>query len=192
VNDGSIDSTEVAVRSLPVDVRYIRQENAGPAAARNRGLQEASGEFIAFLDVDDLWPAGTLRMFVDYMHGDETIDLVRGRAQVMRYVKGVEPGEFLGNPGEAFPHYIGAGLYRRRAFDRAGSFDGSLRFSEDIDWHARAVESGLVIRQVEDVTLHVRRHDANMTRGKSAAEMQMLRVLKSAIDRRRTRPGDTA
>ncbi|HUT54849.1 MAG TPA: glycosyltransferase family A protein [bacterium] len=55
VDDGSTDDTAAAVERFGPPVRLIRQENQGPAAARNRAAKEAAGEWIAFLDSDDLW-----------------------------------------------------------------------------------------------------------------------------------------
>jgi hypothetical protein len=185
VDDGSTDDLEGALRNVPVDVRLFRQENGGAAAARNRGIRDASGDYIAFLDVDDLWPVRNLSVMVDHLRAHPDMDIVRGRAQVTQYTAPDEPGEFLGNPGESFPHYIGAGLYRRRAFERVGLFDFTLRFSEDTDWYARAAEEGIGILHVPEITLFVRRHDGNMTRGKNLVELNQLRLLKKVIDRRR-------
>jgi glycosyltransferase involved in cell wall biosynthesis len=55
VDDGSTDDTEAVVRRLGPRVTYLRQENAGASAARNHGVDAASGEFVAFLDSDDVW-----------------------------------------------------------------------------------------------------------------------------------------
>ena len=60
VDDGSTDETATIVQSLGGEIRYLYQFNQGPAAARNAGLALAQGDLIAFLDVDDLWPADKL------------------------------------------------------------------------------------------------------------------------------------
>ncbi len=185
VDDGSTDDIEEAIRYLPVDVRYFRQDNSGAASARNRGVKDTSGEFIAFLDVDDLWPEGNLPMLVTTLMDAPDLDVVHGRAQLL--VKNPETGayDYVGNPKESFPFYIGAGLYRRRAFERVGLFDTDLRFAEDADWFHRAADLNLSIARPEAVTLLVRRHGANMTVGKTLVELNALRVFKKALDRRR-------
>ena len=187
VDDGSTDDIAGAVSRLPVDVRFFRQENAGPAAARNRGLRDASGQFIAFLDVDDLWPAGNLAMLSRVLAAEPGLMVVHGHAQMLI----LEPttGEFRpeGNPAESFPYYIGAGLYRREVFELVGPFDASMRFAEDTDWYTRLKESSLPAERLPQVTLEVRRHGANMTAQKTREELSAtsLFAFKNALERAR-------
>jgi glycosyltransferase involved in cell wall biosynthesis len=183
VDDGSTDTIEAAVAGLPIEARLLRQDNAGPAAARNRGIRNATGELIAFLDVDDLWPAGRLAAMWDAFERDPGLEVVQGHAQVFREA-GMEM-EYLGNPGEAFRFSIAAGLYRRAVFSRVGLFDPELRFSEDEDWFHRARECGACIAWEDMVTLLARRHERNMTRGRSIVEVDKLRVFRKMLERKR-------
>ena len=185
IDDGSFDGTEAAVRRLPCDVHYFKQEKLGPAAARNRGIRDASGDFVAFLDVDDLWPEHTLNRLVGELLRNPDLEVARGYSQVMEYDPASNTYEYRGNPRESFPYSIACGVYRKRVFDRVGLFDKNLLFGEDTDWYNRANELKVPIQRVEAVTLHVRRHGKNMTHGKTLVELNMLRVLKMSLDRQR-------
>jgi len=186
VDDGSTDGTEAVVRALDNDVRYFQRANRGPAAARNFGIMHATAEFIAFLDVDDLWPQGTLHTLVRFFE-DASLQVVRGHAQVLQHSSTTGRYELVGGPHESYPDYIGAGLYRKAAFQQVGLFDPRMTFAEDLDWFNRATEDGLPMRRIDDITLSVRRHSANMTRDKSFVELSMLRAFKNSLDRSRGR-----
>jgi GT2 family glycosyltransferase len=192
VDDGSTDEIASVLSNLPEEIKYIRQNPSGPAAARNRGIRAAAGEFIAFLDVDDLWPPDNLGSMVEAIANMPECHVVRGFAQVMELMPETQNYEFVGGPGDAFPDYLGAALYRRAVFERVGMLDEGLEFGEDVDWFNRAREDGLIIERLEQVTLFVRRHGQNMTHGKSMQELNLLRVLKRALDRKRSAARDPA
>ncbi len=192
VDDGSTDRTAEIISRLPHDIRYFRQDNAGPAAARNRGIRDASGEFVAFLDVDDLWPANNLTRLVDELLLDPELEVVHGYGQELE--KHHESGEYeyFGNPKESYDYYISSAVYRKSVFARVGLFDATLRFGEDNDWAARANESNVKIRRVEEVTLLFRRgHGENMTAGKNLVELGALQIFKRKLHRKRAREGRT-
>ena len=67
VDDGSKDATPRVIEPYRDRVRYIRQDNGGPSRARNRGVQESAGKYIALLDADDLWLPDKLKSQVDLM-----------------------------------------------------------------------------------------------------------------------------
>jgi hypothetical protein len=184
VDDGSTDRTRSIIEQMPHDIRYFHQPNAGPASARNRAIKDASGEFIAFLDADDLWPENNLRLLVAEMISDPAAEVVRGYAQLFRHI-GNGKVEYLGNPKDSFSDYIGAGLYRRSVFQKTGLFDPVLKFGEDTDWFNRAREMKVNIKRLDMVTLLVRRHGKNMTEGKTMLELNALKVFKKALDRSR-------
>jgi hypothetical protein len=184
VDDGSTDQTKLIIDKATVDIRYFYQPNEGPASARNRGIRNASGDFIAFLDSDDLWPENILYLLLDELMKDDSLEIVRGYAQLFSQT-GSGPTEFLGIQKNDFHDYIGAGLYRRSVFQKVGLFDDSMKFGEDADWYNRAREINTGLKRVDIVTLYVRRHGNNMTEGKSMVELNALKVYKKALDRQR-------
>ena len=186
VDDGSADDCAGVAAELGDAVRYVRQEQSGPAAARNRGLELARGEFVGFLDADDEWPEQKLSIQMSRLLAEPELDAVLGR---VRYVA-IEGGEipdfaFEGPDHEITNVHLGSGLYRRRVFDRIGNFDPSLRYSEDVDFFLRARESRLHMRILRPVTLIYRLHGANMTRERAAVDRHLAIALKRSIDRRR-------
>ncbi len=189
VDDGSTDDIDSAVASLSTNIRFFKQNNSGASAARNRGIQDSSGEFIAILDVDDLWPENNLKVLVDVLREQTHIDVVHGHGQLMELDDATGQYEYVGNPRESFPFYIGAALFRRSVFETVGLFDTKLRFSEDTDGFNRAHEIGVALKRLSLVTLLVRRHEQNMTHGKSLIELNTLQVFKKALDRKRQRDG---
>jgi GT2 family glycosyltransferase len=70
-----------------------------------------------------------------------------------------------------------------------GLFDETMLYSEDVDWFMRAREAGAAIVTIDAVTLFYRQHEENMTRGKNASELNILKTLKRSLDRRRERTG---
>ncbi len=189
INDGSTDDTDGEVKSVMqepgVDIRYFWYGNDGPAFARNRGIRDASGDFIAFLDADDLYPAGNLKFLVEYMIDHPETDVVRGYAQMLKQDEETGLFKSYGNPAESYPAYIGAALYRREVFRKVGLFDTSLKFAEDSDWYMRATELKINMQWLDRVSLLVRRHGGNMTDGKSLIDLNTLVVFKKALDRMR-------
>jgi glycosyltransferase involved in cell wall biosynthesis len=193
VDDGSTDSTPEIAPALAPEVRYLRQENRGPAAARNWGLREARGEIVAFLDADDLWPEGKLDLQMGRLLADPALDLVSGRVRYVELPGGQIPDLHFETPGRELPGiHIGAAVYRRRAFDVVGGFDESLRYSEDHDWFLRAREADLKMLVVAEVTLLYRHHDSNMTRHVPGRNAIQTLVIHKSLQRRRRKGGSAA
>ncbi len=187
VDDGSTDETPRVIASLGDRVRALRQDNAGPAAARNYGIAASHGQLLAFCDADDTWPDGKLHLQVGRLQQDAELDVVLGRVQ---YV--ADDGERVPNvqfedpDAQVLTHvHLGSGVYTRRGFDAVGVFDATLRFSEDIDWFFRARELGVRIRILPQVTLLYRIHPGNMTRGVAPSDLELITVLKRSVERRK-------
>ncbi len=78
VDDGSTDRTGETVQTYGERVTYVHQDNAGPSAARNRGVQQASGEWIAFLDADDWYLPDRLNTHAEMIRDDPKLDFLVG------------------------------------------------------------------------------------------------------------------
>ena len=182
VDDGSTDKTGEIINQIPKDIRYFYQENEGPASARNRGIRDASGEFIAFLDVDDIWPENNLNILVEHLLKKPDILVVRGYAQLIEVSPETGNQNFIGNPKESFADYIGAALYRKSVFREVGLFNQELTCGEDTDWFKRASSRNIPMQRIEEVTLHVRRHGANMTLDKKFMQVNKLHIFKQTLD----------
>ena len=101
INDGSTDDTEKIVNSFKDRrIKLISQKNMGVSAARNRGLSEAKGEFITFLDADDILPPKSLEVRVKYLKENSNIDLVDGKILIkdenMKKIKRIYQPYYMG------------------------------------------------------------------------------------------------
>lgn len=188
VDDGSTDDSGAIAERYAPWARVIRQENAGPAAARNRALSLVSGEFIAFQDADDIWVPGKLAIQLRRFAERPELSLCFGHLQNFWEPGLQEFAERVRDHMIARP-MVGHGppvlLARRSAFDIVGPYDESLRLGEDTDWFVRARERGLHWEVLPDVLLHRRRHGRNLTASWESTHTQNLEIFKRAIARRR-------
>lgn len=193
VDDGSTDNTAEVARSLPSVSHYFHQQNQGPSAARNLGLKQAEGEFIAFLDADDQWPSGKLDLQIGRLRAEPQLDVVLGRIQYIS-LPGAEAIDIaFETEDRTLTHvHLGSGVYRRGVFERVGLFEERLRFSEDVDWFMRAREEDIAMVILEDVTLLYQLHAGNMTRQMTAERSSLAAVMRLSLERRRRGGGRPA
>lgn len=180
VDDGSTDATREIAGALPV--RYVLQPNQGPPAARNRGLSLATGEVVALLDADDLWPPDKLGNQLPFLLRNPDIDIVLGWTRYFRR-RGDSGDTELSQP--MFVIQLGCALFRARLAERLGGFDESLRYGDDVDWFYRTREQEAGTLLVNRTTIHYRRHDANMTIAPGHQGPSRTLLLKRSLDRRR-------
>ena len=193
VDDGSTDGSGSVAAGL-AGVRCLRQENAGPAAARNAGMAVASGEFFAFLDADDLMTPNRLDLQVGYLQDHPEVGCVLGRQELL-LEPGVEPPKWATGAAastEGPAELFGGGevvaistVARRTAFDRIGGFDPAFRVGEDIDWLFRLREACIALTVVDDIVTIRRLHGDNVTQDTAALLRARNAVLKARLDRRR-------
>lgn len=182
VDDGSTDNTSQVVADLEPAVHYIRQDNGGTGVARNRGAQEVSGDFIAFIDADDLWTPGKLALQMAAFDEDPELDAVWGH--VREFSEGEDP-ERSGRPAMAGKH-PGTVLFRAAAFRRSGGFATDLPNAEVVDWVSRLEALGMKQRMLPEVLMYRRLHETNKGRDNPEAHREYLYALKRHLDRTRS------
>lgn len=191
VDDGSSDNTREVVAGFGSRVACLYQENAGPAAARNRGLAAARGEFIAFLDADDLWHAEKLQRQSALLAQRRELDYCVAHVQNF-WEPGMEAEsrQFRDHRrSRPLPGYSTQTLLSRRSlFDAIGSFNPDLGHSDDTDWFLRANEYGARGTLLPDVLTFRRLHPHNRSRMHAQnSREEYLRLVKENLDRRRRR-----
>ena len=161
VDDGSTDGSSAVAGSHPGEPVCISQPRGGHASARNRGLDEARGEFIAFLDADDLWHREKLERQLARFAARPELGVVFAHLENFQSPDVEAPPE--GPPSSVpVPGYTSvAMLARRAAFDRVGPFDQSLSHGNDRDWFCRAAEHRIEMEMLPDVLVRRRLHGAN-------------------------------
>jgi len=190
VDDGSTDDTAAVATSLGPDIRVLGQPNRGPAAARNAGVLATHAEYIAFLDADDIWPAGRLAVLHSRLESDPGVLLAVGRTQLVT-ANPAAGGRTVYSGAPWHAPVFGSTLIRRAAFGIVGPIDADLQPAEDMDWFIRAREHEIPTMVVDETTLLYRLHGASLTSGADPIRRNMLLALKRSLDRRR-RTGSSA
>jgi len=140
VDDGSPDDVAAIVARGYPEVRVIRQENAGPAAARNRGAAEARGTWLAFLDADDRWLPGKLER--QFQEADEAdVGIIAGSI-LGREAKRLDPAPGFDDLWERNSVATSSALVRRAAYRAAGGMDTRFRHCEDYHLWMRIAHDG--------------------------------------------------
>lgn len=171
VDDGSTDDTEKTVYRIAeshpgLKLRYITQKHSGISAARNRGISEASGEWIAFLDADDLWVPEKLERQMMYLEKHPACRII-----FTRYMNFYD-GEIGSSPNEREQQlmdeqencYLASAAVHKSLFDSCGMFDEKLIRWEDSEWVTRIRLLGIDIGHHIEEALYLRRiHGKNIS-----------------------------
>lgn len=179
VDDGSEDgSAEVALSFGPA-IRPVRMKHAGGSAATNRGVSEARGRWIAFLDADDLWTPRKLEIQAGAAEKPDAPVMLFGMAENFREGGAPEPAI--------------AGISKctlfidRRRWLEVGPLDETLSMGEFVDWFSRARDKGLDFVVSSEVLLRRRIHATNSGITSVDQRWQFALVAKRNLDRRRAR-----
>ena len=197
VNDGSPDTEEFERALSPYEgrVRYFRQENRGAGAARNRGLLEARGEFVAFLDGDDLWLPTYLEEQVrfikegghDFVYTDARLfgDSPNAGQTYMQTSPSTGPVNFLSLIRNDCNVITSGVVARRRAVLDAGLFDEGLRNAQDFELWARLAHRGARLGYQRKVLLRYRVREGSLSgdaQNRLAREWKVTRHIRDAYE----------
>ena len=151
VDDGSTDGTAEVATGFGEQVRCLRQDNAGPSAARNTGIEAATGEWIAFLDTDDSWLPSKVEAELEVLTAHPELAWIGVNHLLRDFATGEDTVRFdperagkLLDGGPVLPDFVEAAcaglgwdpvglLVRRDVLLEAGGFRAGLHYAEDLD-----------------------------------------------------------
>lgn len=149
---------------LPIKIS-LSTEKSSPAAARNRGIKQASGEFIAFLDADDWWESSKLEQQVNALDRDPHIGLVYGKA-LWHYPDGTNQEH--GHDMQRISLRWSCGVQHSTLMIRTRlciPFDECLTASDDYRWLLDLNDQGVSMIMIPDILAHIGVHSENLTSG---------------------------
>lgn len=185
IDDASTDATRsVVARVQDHRVRILNGSGRGVSAARNIGLASAAGDFIAFLDHDDLWPQQRHRTMLQAMTDDAQLDAVFGRIRIRLDADGTWSPWMHHQDGRHAPgSNLGNALYRTSLLRRLNGFDESLHFGEDLDYFNRLQKIGIRFALCDVDGLIYRRHAGNVTNDQRAMRNFIFDLIRRHRDR---------
>ena len=185
VDDGSTDKTKAVATAYGEKVHYLWQSNAGPWVARNLGISVANGDFVAFLDADDLWHSEKLARHMAHFQEHPKLDVSVCMIQNFWTSELYEEEEKFKNNRRAkpMPGYVCPGMVaRKNQFEKVGVFDKDLRHAAATDWFLRAKRKGTIVELLPDTLVFRRLHQHNRSRmHASSSQNEYLKILQAHI-----------
>lgn len=189
IDDGSTDDTEEVMRHYQMQVRYIRQQNGGVAVARNRGIAESRGKYIAFLDADDTWLPHKLETQINHLRRQSAcrvcyaaftvVDAALNPLGISRSQRSRTAREDLLLRGNIIGS-ICTVVCERTLFEIVGGFDPALSQCADWDmWVRLAAQTEFLY--VDEPLVTYRQHGNNMSRNAPLLEADSLQVLRKGF-----------
>ncbi len=182
VDDGSTDETSAIARSYGDRVRYLYKENGGIASARNYGLGEARGEFIASLDADDFFILPTkLEKQIAVINQSKRCGLVltgwKNVDETGSEIENREPWKYasrldLKDMVSWSPFLPSVMLFRRSVLESIGGFNPQIKIIEDFDIVTRLIIAGYEAKWLPEIASAYRLHGNNITGNLGALEQE--------------------
>ncbi len=186
VDDGSQDGTAQVAQQFGDQVRYTFQTQQGTGPARNHGVALARGDFLAFLDADDLWLPHKLQLQMNALQQDPTLAMAFGQVEQFYSPELTDHAQpDLGNRQTLAGVCASAMLIRRKDFLRVGLFDPAW-IIEFLEWYSRAQRVGLSTCILPETVAKRRIHQNNLTvREHTLIRSEYLRLMKTNLAQRK-------
>lgn len=189
VNDGSSDGTAQWLDAQE-DIRHVDQENSGIAASRNNGAAMATGQWLAFLDHDDIWARDKLEIQAEFVEKNPDVGLVAARhvrlgrrhstGRHRRWIKG---DLFVKAYSESFIHTSSV-MIRRDVFHEIGGFPTHYRFADEFDVWLK-IAAAHPIAYVDDTLVFIRFYESNTSHNRIGVRTDTYDILMKNYDEHR-------
>lgn len=200
VDDGSTDGTGAAVAAFLPQLTYVHQEHKGVSAARNRGAAIARGEYLAFLDSDDLWLKHKLDRQMRFMESHpEALICYTDEIWIRRGVRVNPMKKHRKYSGMIFPYCLplciispSSALFVRRILAEAGMFDETLAVCEDYDLWLRIAARHSIYLVDEPLIVKRGGHDDQLSRSRIGQDRYRIAALEKLLKGSVLSPGQRA
>ncbi|WP_457936112.1 glycosyltransferase family 2 protein [Mesorhizobium sp. 10J20-29] len=183
VDDGSTDATCSICEQHAGTIRVVSQANAGPSVARNTGIEHAKGDFVAFLDYDDLWTPEKLAKQLAVFASHPEIGACVGYVQEFED-KDDGSVKLRGDPIVGYT--TGTAMLSREALQTVGPFNTAIEHADSADWFLRARNAGIRDMLLPDVLLNRRCHANNRSQLRNNnTRQEFLNLLRANVARHR-------
>lgn len=193
---GSKDDTVAVLRCYGERIKWVSERDRGQTDAINKGLRQAQGDFVAYINSDDTYEPGAVRRAMELLQSHPGVDFVYGDANlidenggVIEHTHAVDfdigvltyDHNFICQP---------ASFWRRSLVQRIGSFDESLQYLMDYEWFLRAAHAGARFLHARETWANLRLHSACKTvMGSTTPGHELARVRQEILSRYRRRFG---
>jgi len=188
VDDGSSDGTIEILTKYAAKITLFENSHKGnPVFGRNTGIEKATGNFIAFLDQDDMWPENKNEIQLNALRQKPMAMVDFGKVNILNQQNLKDQTYLAQFFNERHDHFLlSGGLFRKEAFDIVGNFDDTLTYhSSDFDWIARAIEIGIFFSKNEAITFIYRIHSGNYSNNFEKLKRGVAEVFMKSILRRK-------
>jgi len=192
IDDGSTDETQARVKEFGELVSYYYKQNNGPASARNFGVKKAKGEFIAFLDADDLWEPEKLEKQLNFLNRHPEIVLVcsaiysfgtRSKTYYLLSTKTHQGNLFRSLFLKSFIHTSSVIIKKKAIIEDVGGFKEEYRWGEDYDLWLR-IAKRFPIAYLGEPLVRIRSHEQNISKAKISLRQNAIKIIKEYYDPR--------